>query len=115
MPAKKVTAEVLDAFLHCKLKARLKEDGEQGTRTDYEALALTRRDAVQQRATQAVLDTHGEAQVARSVAMTGDTLKLGTAYVLDAVFEDDLFCLKVDGLKKVPGASQLGPFHYAPV
>jgi predicted RecB family nuclease len=106
---------VLEAFLHCKYKAHLKEAGQVGTRTDYEALLLSRRDAVRQVATQQVLASHGEHQVARSVALTADTLKAGPPFVLDAHFEDDLFCLKMDGLKQVPGPSRLGPFHYVPV
>jgi predicted RecB family nuclease len=115
MSAKKFTTDVLDAFLHCKLKARLKEAGEQGTRTDYEALVLSRRDEVRQKAIQTILDTHGEGQIGTSLALTTDALKSGPPFVFDAQFENDFFCLKIDGLKKVPGPSRLGPFHYAPV
>src|SRR5215470_6798936 len=103
MPAKQITTEGLEAFLHCKLKAHLKEAGEQGTRTDYEALLLSRRDAVRQKAIQAILDAHGEGQVATSPVLAADALKAGPPFVLDALFEDDLFRLKIDALKKVPG------------
>jgi predicted RecB family nuclease len=47
--------------------------------------------------------------------LTADSLKSGPPFVLDALFEDDLFCLKLDGLQKVPGPSRLGAFHYVPV
>jgi predicted RecB family nuclease len=114
MSAKKITSEVLEAFLHCKLKAHLKEAGEQGTRTDYEAL-LSRRDDLKQAAIQKILAAHGEDQVARSITLTADELKSAPLFVLDALYEDDLFCLKIDGLKRVPGASALGPFHYLPM
>jgi predicted RecB family nuclease len=112
---KKITTDVLDAFLHCKFKAHLRKAGEQGTRTDYEALLLSRRDEVRQKAIQTIQDTHGEGQVAASLAVSADPLKAGPPFVLEAVYQDDLFCLKIDGLKKLPDPSRLGPFHYAPV
>jgi predicted RecB family nuclease len=115
MPAKKITADVLEAFLHCKVKAHLKEASERGVRTDYESLLLSRRHEASQAATLKILASHGEGEVASSVALTADALKPGPPFVLDALFEDDLFCLKLDGLKKVPGPSRLGAFHYVPV
>jgi predicted RecB family nuclease len=115
MSAKKITADVLEAFLHCKYKAHLKEAGERGTRTDYEGLLLSRRDEVRRTAIQKVLASAGEGEVAKSINLTAAALKSGPPFILDALFEDDLFCLKLDGLKKVPGPSQLGPFHYVPV
>ncbi|HKB36135.1 MAG TPA: TM0106 family RecB-like putative nuclease, partial [Gemmataceae bacterium] len=115
MSATKITADVLEAFLHCKYKAHLKKAGEQGIRGDYEALLLSQRDEVRQAATQKILASHGEGQVALSLALTADALKSGLPFVLDALFEDDLVCLKIDGLKRVPGPSQLGPFYYVPV
>ena len=115
MTTKKITTDVLEAFLHCKLKAHLREADVQGVGTDYEALLLTHRDEVRHAATQKILASQDEVQVARSVALTADTLKQGPPFVLDALFEDDLFSLKFDGLKKVPGSSRLGPSHYAPV
>jgi len=111
----KMTNEVLEEYLNCKLKAHLKDAGEQGIRTDYEALLLSRRDEVRLIATEKILISQGEGQVARSVALTADSLKSGPPFVLDALYEDDLFCLKLDGLKKVPGPSRLGAFHYVPV
>jgi predicted RecB family nuclease len=111
----KMTNEVLEGYLNCKLKAHLKDAGEQGIRTDYEALLLSRRDEVRLIATEKILISQGEGQVARSIALTADSLKSGPPFVLDALYEDDLFCLKLDGLKKVPGPSRLGAFHYVPV
>src|SRR5262249_43347118 len=115
MSGKRLKTDILEACRQCKFKARLKEAGEQGTRTDYEALLLSRRDEVRKKAVQAIMDTLGEGQVATFLALTADSLKSGSPFVLDALFENDLFSLKIDGLKKVPGPSQLGPFHFAPV
>ena len=101
MSASKITGEVLRAFLSCKYKAYLKEVGEQGCKTDYETLLLSRRDEVKRSSIEKVLTSHGEGEVARDVPLTEATLKSGPAFILDALFEDDLFCLKLDGLKRI--------------
>jgi predicted RecB family nuclease len=43
------------------------------------------------------------------------TLKTGPAVILDGTFESERFSLRFDGLIKVQGPSDLGPFHYVPV
>jgi hypothetical protein len=45
--------------------------------------------------------------------VTAAFLESGPPFVLNALYEDDLFCLKLDGLKKVPGPSRLGAFLIA--
>jgi predicted RecB family nuclease len=110
----KITNEVLEAYLKCKVKAYLRNAGEKGTRTDYETLLLSRRHIVREMATQKVFLSYGE-QVTRSIAVTAESLKCGPSFVLDALYEDDLFCLKLDGLKKIAGPSRIGPFHYVPM
>jgi predicted RecB family nuclease len=42
-------------------------------------------------------------------------LKAGPAFVLDALFENDSFSLRFDGLKRVVGPSKLGDYHYVPL
>ena len=39
----------------------------------------------------------------------------GPALILDAVIENDLLSIRVDALKRVPGPSDLGDFHYIPI
>ncbi len=111
----KIANEVLEGYFNCKLKAYLKNASEPGIRTDYEALLLTRHAEVSVMATEKILVSHGESQVARSVVVTAPFLESGPPFVLNALYEDDLFRLKLDGLKKVPGPSRLGAFHYVPV
>src|SRR4051794_33892104 len=101
MPEKKITTDVLESFLHCKLKAHLKEAGEQGVRTDYEALHLSRREEVRRAAIEKIVASQGNDHVARAVALTADVLKTETPFVLDAIYDDGLFRLNIDGLKKV--------------
>ena len=45
MSEAKITSDVLEAFLHCKLKAHLKEAGQHGNPTDYESLLLSQLNA----------------------------------------------------------------------
>jgi hypothetical protein len=49
------------------------------------------------------------------VALTQALLREGTAFILNAYLEDDVFSLRIDGLKKVEGRSDLGEFHYIPM
>lgn len=111
----KFTNEILEEYLNCKLKAHLRKAGEQGVGTDYIAMLLSRRDETRRDATEKILASQGVREVARFIALTADALEAGPPFVLDALLEDDLFCLKIDGLKRVPGPSRLGPFHYVPV
>jgi hypothetical protein len=106
--AMKITNEVLEGYLNCKLKAHLKARGEQSIRTDYEALLLSRRDEVRLIATDKILAAQGEGQVARSIALTADSLKSGPSFDLDA-FEEDLV-LEVGRCRRCP-PSWLGAFH----
>ena len=39
----------------------------------------------------------------------------GLALILDAVVENELLSIRVDALKRVPGPSDLGGFHYIPI
>jgi hypothetical protein len=42
-------------------------------------------------------------------------LRSGASYILDATLEDGLVSLYFDGLKRIPGPSDLGNFHYIPL
>src|SRR5262245_1411582 len=39
----------------------------------------------------------------------------GAAFLLNATLEDEYISFVFDGLKRVPGRSKLGAFHYIPV
>jgi predicted RecB family nuclease len=111
----KITNEVLEGYLNCKYKGFLKLAGEQGTRSDYEAMLIEREAEVRQKAIDRIVVCHQEAEVARNIPLIAATLKAGPPYVLDATLEDDLVALHFDGLKRVEGPSKLGDFHYVPV
>ena len=110
-----ITADVLEAFLHCRYKGHLKQASQIGTRSDYEILAAERRAAARQQAIGQITARHAGGEVINAVPLTTSTLKQGAAFVLDATLEDDTFSLRFDGLKRVDGPSKLGDCHYVPV
>jgi predicted RecB family nuclease len=111
----KLTTDVLEAYLDCKLKGHLKQAGQHGTRSDYDALLIEQRQEVRRAAVEKILARHADDTVVRGIPLTAAALKRGPLVVLDAAFEDDALCLRVDALKRVDGPSKLGEFHYSPV
>jgi predicted RecB family nuclease len=113
--ATKITREILEAFLNCKFKAHLKLIGQDGIRSDYEAMMAEIRQEVRQKAINKILARNPESELTRGMIVTVGALRDGPSFVLDAKLEDDQFMLTIDGLKKVDGPSQLGNFHYLPM
>src|SRR5262245_41861992 len=111
----KITRDILEGYLNCMTKGHLKLAGEQGTRSDYEAMRLDARDAVRLWAVEKILGRQPENEVAQNTPLTRSALKAGALFVANAVVEDEFACLEIDGLKKVEGPSKLGDFHYVPV
>src|SRR5205085_4334477 len=62
-----------------------------------------------------ILAQHPSSQIAKDVPLTTSALKQEPLFILGTHFEDDLFSLSFDGLKKVKGQSKLGDFHYVPM
>lgn len=113
--ATKITAETLEAHLHCHFKAQLKLAGEQGTKSEFEQMLSEQRGNVRLGSLEKILADQPMNRVERGIALTPQTLKLGAMFILDAVLNDDNFRLVFDGLKRVTGGSQLGSFHYIPM
>ncbi len=107
--AAQITSEALEAFLHCKFKAHLKLTGQQGVRSDYEAMLLDMRAEVRLAAIDKTVSKSDE--VERAIPLTTAALKRGAAFILDATLDD----LHFDGLKRVDDSSKLGDFHYVPM
>ena len=113
----KITRVIIESFLKCRTKARLKFQGDHGVPSDYEAFLLERRGEVRRRAIEGILAKHGDQQSAmiRDLPATIPLLRQGAEYVLDTRVEDQSISIGFDALKRVSGASILGDFHYAPV
>src|SRR5262245_788561 len=111
----RITADVLEAFLHCRYKGYLRQAGQAGTQSEFEALGAEQRAAVRRRAIEQITARHAGGELLSTAPLTAAILKQGAAFVLDATLEDDAFSLRFDGLKKVDGPSKLGDYHYVPV
>ncbi len=111
----RITKEVLEGYLNCKLKGYLKLKGERGTRSDYETLMTALRDDLRARAYEKLLARHAGAAVLRGVKIETSTLKKGASIILDAIIEDEALSLHLDGLMRVEGPSRLGGYHYIPI
>jgi predicted RecB family nuclease len=109
----KITNEVLEGYLNCKTKGRLKLAGEVGTRSDYEVMITEARQASREVALAKLVARFPDA--CRRGAVTTETLKNGSSILVDVTLEDEALSLRFDGLKKADGASKLGSHHYLPV
>src|SRR5271165_7000853 len=109
--ATKITRDILEAYLSCKTKAHLKLAGQQGIRSDYEAMLAETRQEVRKTAIDKILALNPEGKVVRDIILTTAALREGLSFVLNATLEDDLLSLNFDGLKRVDGPSTLGDFH----
>jgi predicted RecB family nuclease len=110
-----ITREVIESYLKCKYKSYLRQIGEVGSRSDYESLLFDVRSDIRAKVHEKILGQHGTKDVARAVTLTRSVLRSGAAFILDATLEDDLVSLCFDGLKRIPGPSDLGDFHYIPL
>jgi len=113
--AAKITRDVLDSYVLCKYKGYLKLMGQQGTASDYETLLTAIRSEVKRTASDKMRAESQGDQVTTDIALTTSALERGPRFILDATIDNDLIFLRVDGLKRVPGASTLGLFHYIPM
>src|SRR5262245_40653242 len=98
----KITNEILEAYLNCKTKAHLKLAGETGVVSDYEAMTSQARQASREAALAKLVARFPGAS--RGVAVTAETLTLGSPLLVDAVLEDAEMSIRLDALKKADGA-----------
>jgi len=62
-----------------------------------------------------LITQHRQDQTPRGVTLTNSVLKQGLPFILETTLEDSTISLSFDGLKKAPGPSKLGDFHYIPM
>jgi predicted RecB family nuclease len=111
----KVTREVLESHLLCRVKGYLKHRGEQGTKSEYEQLVDESKQALRRVAEDMILARYRATDVTRGTSVSRPLLMHGPSLILDATLENDLVSIRVDGLKRVSGPSDLGDFHYVPI
>jgi predicted RecB family nuclease len=112
--AAKITRDIIESYLNCKFKGHLKLTGQSGTLSDYEALATAASALSREQALTRLAARFGEEAAGRGT-VTAALLKQRAPFLLDASLEGDGFSLRLDGLKRVDGASELGDHHYLPV
>ncbi len=111
----KVTWDVLESYLNCRLKGYFKFTGQRGPKSDYENLRTEMRENVREAAIGKMVASHPRETISRNVPLTISALKQRASLLIDAALNDDFFSLTLDGLQKVDGPSKLGDFHYIPV
>jgi predicted RecB family nuclease len=111
----KITRAVLEGYLECTYKGRLRLTGEPGEESEYQKMTTEQEAQVRALAFTRLLARHPEGEVCRGARLTVADLGRGAPLVLDATIEDEEASLRFDGLMRVEGASRLGDFHYAPV
>ena len=101
----KITSEVLEAYLNCKTKGRLKLTGESGVKSDYEMMTDEAKAASREAALANLVARFPDA--VRGVPVTVEKLKEGKTLLADVTLEDEILSLHFDALKRVDGASKL--------
>ena len=111
----RITSDVVESYLNCKVKAHLKLAGNQGVKSDYEGLLLKNRLEVRQQAISKLVTKTSQNEIAKDILLTASSLRAGRSYVLDPILDQGPWLLRFGGLKKVEGSSELGDFHYVPL
>jgi predicted RecB family nuclease len=112
---RKITRDALEGYLRCGLKGHLRHRGERGVVSEYGRLLEQDRQGLRQTARRMALDRFPDAVDALGALVDRGYLTRGPDLILDAVVEDDLVSLRIDALRRTPGPSGLGDFHYIPV
>jgi predicted RecB family nuclease len=113
--ASKITRIVLDAQVHCHLKAYFRLCGEEGIKSDFETLLLDALQEARAKAIGKILGHYADGEVEMDIPLSRTTLSKGIPFILHGQIQDNRQAIRFDGLKKVDGASIVGEFHYEPV
>ncbi|RKE26102.1 putative RecB family nuclease [Paraburkholderia sp. BL23I1N1] len=111
----KITNQIIGEYLNCKYKAYLLATEVASEPSDYEALMRHREEQYARAATSALFSPNNLDFGMRNKPITTKDLKDGTANIAGVFIENESLALKLHGIKRVPGDSLLGPFHYEPV
>jgi predicted RecB family nuclease len=114
-PPRPITRDDLESFILCKTKAHLKFLRQCGTKSDFELLCESTREALRRRLGATFARKCEESEILRGVDSAQSVLHQGSAIIFDARIETQDFSLHCDVLKRVSGGSRLGGFHYVPV
>lgn len=110
----KITRSVVESYLSCHYKAFLKLT-EPVIAAPDDPRTLPDRSSRPRRAPVDVSHHRRvELQAANPIEITSAFLSKGITLISDGVFETDLLSLRIEGLQRVAGSSDIGNFHYLP-
>jgi predicted RecB family nuclease len=113
--ATKITRDVMEGYLNCRLKGYLTFRSENGNSSEYQGLVDQSSQDLRRAAEDLVKARFPAAHDAKGTTLERQLLMRGPALILDALIENDLLSVRVDGLKRISGPSDLGEFHYIPI
>ncbi len=106
-------SDVLRSYVYCRYKAYLKLSSQIGVRSTYE-LALTELRAESKKGAVGKLEALAST-IPSSIELTFQALRLGHRAIIDGSLNVDGLSIRIDGLRRVDGRSELGDFHYEPL
>jgi predicted RecB family nuclease len=113
--AVKITNNVLEDYLNCKYKGRLRLEGEEGRKSDFEEMVTDLRQDLRRRAMADLLAREGQGEMRQGAIPATEMLKTGLTAIVNATLGDESVSLLYDGLVRAEGVSALGDFHYVPI
>ncbi len=111
----KITGDILDALLHCRLKAYFQLRGEQGAQSGYEKFLIEQRANLEPKIIEKIRREFSQAETATDLSLSAAGLRKSPSFVLGALLEDRSYAVHFDALRKIDGPSALGAFRYEPV
>ena len=93
----RITLDVFEAFLNCKLKAHLRLILQQGVKSDYEAMITDLRHEVRKKAIGKIRSNYNDDTIANALPVKRSTLRAGVAFVLDAELTNRRNSIRFDG------------------
>ena len=98
MMASKITRVVLDAQVHCRLKAYFRLCGEEGIKSDIETLLLDARQEVRAKAIGKIRGHYADGEVDMDIPLSRAALGKGAPFILHGHIQDDRQAIRFDGL-----------------
>ena len=112
---KTISRDIIESYLNCKHKGRLKLSGEGGTQSDYEKMTTAVRLSSREQMIEGLVARFGQGNAGQGTVVTAAILKEGKPLLADVDLEDETVLLRCDALKRTEGASEIGDHHYIAV
>ena len=91
---KLISRDIIESYVHCKVKGYLKLDGQSGTRSDFEVLMTEVRGELIQRANVSLTARLRDEEILKGPVITPSILGMKAPLILNAVVENEGFSLR---------------------